>query len=57
MRKFIKDESGMVTVDWFVIAAGIVGLGIAVMIVITPITVDYGTELGNTVAAQAAGEE
>jgi len=28
---FIKDESGAVTVDWVVLTAAIVGLGIAVL--------------------------
>ena len=30
-RKFNKDESGAVTVDWVVLTAAIVGLGIAVV--------------------------
>ena len=30
MRRFARDESGAVTVDWVVITAAIVGLGIAV---------------------------
>jgi Flp pilus assembly pilin Flp len=30
-NKFFKDESGAVTVDWVVLTAAIVGLGIAVL--------------------------
>jgi hypothetical protein len=29
-EKFIKSESGAVTVDWVVLTAGIIGLGVAV---------------------------
>ncbi len=32
---FIKDESGAITVDWVVISAGIVGMGIAVTAVVS----------------------
>jgi Flp pilus assembly pilin Flp len=31
MKNFTKDESGAVTVDWVVLTAAIVGLGIAVL--------------------------
>ena len=31
MKNFAADESGAVTVDWVVLTAAIVGLGIAVM--------------------------
>jgi Flp pilus assembly pilin Flp len=30
-KKFRKDETGAVTVDWVVLTAAIVGLGVAVM--------------------------
>ncbi|MCV6825267.1 MULTISPECIES: Flp family type IVb pilin [Halocynthiibacter] len=30
-NNFVKDESGAVTVDWVVLTAAIVGLGIAVL--------------------------
>ncbi|MEM8850814.1 MAG: pilus assembly protein [Pseudomonadota bacterium] len=33
---FLRDESGAVTVDWVVLTAALVGLGIAVTIVIRP---------------------
>ena len=31
IKNFVADESGAVTVDWVVLTAAIVGLGIAVM--------------------------
>ena len=31
MKKLAKDESGAVTVDWVVLTAAIVGLGIAII--------------------------
>jgi Flp pilus assembly pilin Flp len=31
VKQFLKDESGAVTVDWVVLTAAIVGLGIAVI--------------------------
>ncbi len=31
VKKFLNNESGAITVDWVVLTAGIVGLGIAVM--------------------------
>lgn len=34
LKKFRNDESGAVTVDWVVLTAAIVGLGIAVMAVV-----------------------
>jgi Flp pilus assembly pilin Flp len=36
VRKFQKDEDGAVTVDWVVLTAAIVGLGIAVIAAIRP---------------------
>ena len=33
---FLNDETGAVTVDWVVLTAAVVGLGLAVMAAITP---------------------
>jgi len=58
MTNFIKtfraDESGAVTVDWVVLTAAVVGLGIAVMAVVVPAV----TGTGNTISTnlQAAGD-
>jgi Flp pilus assembly pilin Flp len=35
VRFFLQDESGAVTVDWVVLTAAIVGLGLAVMAVVS----------------------
>jgi Flp pilus assembly pilin Flp len=35
MNAFIADESGAVTVDWVVLTAALVGLGLAVMAVVS----------------------
>jgi Flp pilus assembly pilin Flp len=35
-KRFTKDETGAVTVDWVVLTAAIVGLGLVVMETITP---------------------
>lgn len=35
MVRFLRDESGAVTVDWVVLTAAIVGLGLAVMAVVS----------------------
>ena len=35
-KNFKNDESGAVTVDWVVLTAALVGLGLAVILAITP---------------------
>jgi len=35
MNKFLSDDSGAVTVDWVVLTAGLVGLGLATMAVVS----------------------
>lgn len=48
---FLKDEAGAVTVDWVVLTAAIVGLGLLVFNFVRPAVSDLaegiGTELGN----------
>ncbi len=55
MLNFIKtfrwDEDGAVTVDWVVLTAAIVGLGIAVITAVRTGTSDLGTEINTTLAA------
>jgi len=52
LKKFHKDESGAVTVDWVVLTAAIVGLGVVVMNVvgtsIETVAGDMATEIENT---------
>ena len=48
IKTFARDEDGAVTVDWVVLTAAVVGLGIAVLAVIRPAT--------SNVAGSIAGE-
>ena len=51
-KTFLSDESGAVTVDWVVLTAAIVGLGLAVMSVVSggveDLSGDISTALTNT---------
>ena len=53
IKNFRADEDGAVTVDWVVLTAAIVGLGIAVMASVrggaTDLAGDIGTNLTDTV--------
>lgn len=44
--RFFKDEDGAVTVDWVVLTAAIVGIGIAVISTVGNGALDYSTGLG-----------
>lgn len=46
LNRLRRDESGAVTVDWVVLTAGIVGLGIAVITTIAAGATDNATGLG-----------
>ena len=52
IKNFRADEDGAVTVDWVVLTAAIVGLGIAVLTTVrqgaTDLAGDIGTELTDT---------
>lgn len=50
---FLKDESGAVTVDWVVLTAAIVGLGIAVLASVGGGT----TSLANKVSSHLASQD
>jgi Flp pilus assembly pilin Flp len=53
LKNFFNDESGAVTVDWVVLTAAIVGLGMVVMS-----SVGGGIEtLGKTVVSDLGGRE
>jgi Flp pilus assembly pilin Flp len=58
VRKFGRDEDGAVTVDWVVLTAAIVGLGIAVIMAVGPginnAATDIANELSNANASGAA---
>ncbi|HAW48243.1 MAG: Flp family type IVb pilin [Roseovarius sp.] len=59
-KNFSKDEDGAVTVDWVVLTAAVVGLGIAGVATIqtgigtaaTTISTDIGTNADNTLSAE-----
>lgn len=48
---FIKDEDGAVTVDWVVLTAAIVGLGLLVMNAVRPAISDVGAQIAAEVRA------
>jgi Flp pilus assembly pilin Flp len=50
INTFINDESGAVTVDWVVLAAALVGLGLAVMSVVSGGIENLSTDIGQTLA-------
>lgn len=45
LKNFRKDEDGAVTVDWVVLTAAIVGLGLVVMNAIEPAITAAGTQI------------
>ncbi len=50
---FSNDESGAVTVDWVVLTAAIVGLGIAVYAVVSGGISDLSNDIDNQLTNQA----
>jgi Flp pilus assembly pilin Flp len=52
IKNFAKSESGAVTVDWVVLTAAIVGLGLAVMAVVS----DGIGNLSNDIDTQLTGQ-
>ncbi|MCF6315352.1 MAG: hypothetical protein L3J30_03485 [Marinosulfonomonas sp.] len=53
IKNFAADESGAVTVDWVVLTAAIVGLGLAVMSVVSGGTKDLTNKIGTQLSTQA----
>ena len=45
---FLNDESGAVTVDWVVLTAAVVGLGLAVMVIVKPAVTALGTDIATS---------
>jgi Flp pilus assembly pilin Flp len=43
---FLKDEAGAVTVDWVVLTAAVVGLGMVIFTIIQPKVAGLATEIG-----------
>ena len=50
--RFARDEDGAVTVDWVVLTAAIVGLGVAVLTTVGGATADYGTTIADHLSSQ-----
>ncbi len=50
---FLNDESGAVTVDWVVLPAAIVGLGIAVMTTVGAATTTYADKISSHMATRS----
>ena len=46
LRKFEKSEDGAVTVDWVVLTAAIVGMGVAVVTIVSNGATDNANGLG-----------
>lgn len=53
IKNFITSESGAVTVDWVVLTAAIVGLGLAVTAVVSQGVENLGTEIRDGLATTA----
>ncbi|WP_172296461.1 Flp family type IVb pilin [Pseudoruegeria sp. HB172150] len=52
IKRFERDEDGAVTVDWVVLTAAIVGLGIAVLTTVGGATADYSETIGSVLSEQ-----
>ncbi len=54
-NKFFADESGAVTVDWVVLTAAIVGLGIAVLTSVSGGTTDLAGDISTELSGRSLG--
>ena len=50
IKSFAADESGAVTVDWVVLTAALVGLGLAVMAVVSGGVENLSNDIGQSLA-------
>lgn len=54
-KDFLSDEDGAVTVDWVVLTAAVVGVGLALFTTLTPAVMESaGTAIADTITAAAA---
>lgn len=53
LKRFQKDEDGAVTVDWVVLTAAVVGLGLIVMAAIRPAIGNLSTAIAEDIEAAA----
>jgi Flp pilus assembly pilin Flp len=56
LRNFYTDVDGAVTVDWVVLTAAIVGLGIAVIVTLSVGTNNVGATVGDRLSNGTIGE-
>jgi Flp pilus assembly pilin Flp len=54
-KRFKKDEDGAVTVDWVVLTAAIVGLGVAVIASVRTATESLGDRISEEIENQMVG--
>ena len=52
--EFLKGEDGAITVDWVVLTAAIVGLGVGVIASVQVATTSQSSSVGNAVASQSS---
>ena len=57
MKRFASDETGAVTVDWVVLTAAIIAIGIAVLAIIEEGIGDLGINISNTLANMEVGAQ
>lgn len=51
VKQFFESESGAVTVDWVVLTAAVVGMGVGVMLLFNSGPSNVATNISNEVAA------
>ena len=54
-KRFKNDEDGAVTVDWVVLTAAIVGLGVAVLASVRTATTSLGDRISTEIDRQVVG--
>lgn len=57
LRNFLNSESGAITVDWVVLTAAIVGLGLAAVATVQSSTTGLSDKVKNAVAISTVGTE
>ena len=56
IKNFRRDEDGAVTVDWVVLTAAIVGLGIAVLTTVGEQTASFADDISTELSSQGIKE-
>jgi len=54
-KQFVKDEDGAVTVDWVVLTAAIVGIGLIVLGIIRAGVYDAASDIYNSLTSAIGG--